>query len=420
MAGLKIPKHKHISMNKLNSFTRPERVYIPFIISNDTNIKPLIKKGDYIYKGQVLGHRTGNFSTPIFSSVSGTVLDFGEVTHHSGKKVNAVVIENDFKEQIDKSYKLRKNIEKLDKQEFLDIIEKCGIVGMGGAGFPTYIKYKTDSKINTLIVNAVECEPYITADYAVFMEKCEDILETIDNIILINDIDEAIIAVKETNRELITKVYKYLGTYLRIKLYEVPNKYPMGWERTLIKEIKNITYDKLPIEKGIVVNNVSTIYAMSQALKYDKPIIERIITFTGEGIKKPQNILLKVGTKISDALNEVSGLKKNVTLIANGPMMGHLTDEDLVVTPDLNCVLVLENKKEVKSKECLRCGRCSNFCPANLCPVLIKDSIGNKEKLNNLHPELCVSCGLCSYVCPSKIDVRSCVNEAKEELKGGK
>lgn len=420
MSGLKIPKHKHMSMKKQDSFMKPKEVCIPLIVSNDTNIKPLVNKGDYVYKGQILGKRSGNFSTPIFSSVSGVVLDFIEVSHHTGKKVNAVVIENDFKEQIDKKYEIRKNIDKLDKNVFLDVIEKCGIIGMGGAGFPTFMKYKTDQKINTLIVNAVECEPYITADYAVFMEKCEDILEFVDNIIHINDIDEAIIAIKETNQELITKINRHLGTYLRIKLVEVPNKYPMGWERTLIKQVKDVEYNKLPIEKGIVVNNVSTIYAMGQALKFNKPIIERYVTFTGEGIKRPQNVLVKIGTKVSDVIKEIGGTKKDVTIIANGPMMGHLADSDLVVTPDLNCVLVLENRKQPKQKECLRCGRCSKFCPARLCPVLIRDAKNDKDKLESLHPELCVSCGLCSYVCPSKLNVREDVNEAKGTLKGGK
>lgn len=420
MPGLKIPKHKHMSMKKLDSYVKPEKVYIPFIISNDTEIKPLVKEGEYVYKGQIIGRRTGNFNTPIFSSVSGIVLNFEEVSHQSGKKVNAVVIENDFKEQLDKKYELRKNIEKLDKEEFLDIIEKCGIVGMGGAGFPTFMKYKTDQKIKTLIINAVECEPYITADYKILMEKCEDILEFIDDIIHINDIEEAIIAIKETNQELITKVNRYLGTYLKIRIQEVPNKYPMGWERTLIKQVKNVEYNRLPIEKGIIVNNVSTIYAMGQALKYDKPIIERIVTFTGEGIKKPQNVLVKIGTKVDEVIKEIGGTKKDVTMIANGPMMGSLADENLVVTADLNCVLVLDHKKPVKTKECLRCGKCASFCPARLCPVLIKDSVNNKEKLKELHPELCVSCGLCSYVCPSKLDVRHYVNEAKDTLKGDK
>lgn len=419
MSGFKIPKLKSMSMKKLATFLKPEKVYIPlFVFGNEAEKK--VNEGDYVHKGELLGVSKGKFSIPIFSSVSGYVKEFTYITHQSGKKVEAVVIENDYKEALKKKYELRKKINKLTKEEFVDKLDECGIVGMGGAGFPTFMKYKTDKKINTLIINAVECEPYITSDYTVFMEKCEDILETLDDMLDINDIDEAIIAVKETNLELISKLNKYLGTYLRIKVCEVPNIYPMGWERTLIREIKKVEYDKLPIEKGIIVNNASTIYAISQAIKFDKPIIERIVTFTGEGLKRPQNVLVKVGTKVSDVIKLIGGKYKNTMIIANGPMMGHLADEDLVVTADLNCVLILKENKDVLTKECMRCGKCSVVCPANLCPVLIKDNVSDKESLKRLKPELCSECGLCTYVCPSKIDVREYVKQAKEKMKGGK
>ncbi|HPF83197.1 MAG TPA: RnfABCDGE type electron transport complex subunit C [Bacilli bacterium] len=418
MAGLRIPKKKKMSINnKLTAYVKPNKVYIP-LVDEDMNI--LTKKGEHVFKGQVLAKRKNSFETPVFSSVSGTIANIEEVSYQNGKKVKALAIENDYKEEIEKKYELRKNINKMDKQEFIDILKECGIVGMGGAGFPTFMKYKTDQKIKTLLINAVECEPYITADYTIIMEKIEEILETIDHILSINGIEEAIIAIKECNTALIEKVEKYLGTYLKIKVCPVRNIYPMGWERTLIKEVKNCTYDKLPIEKGIIVNNVSTIYAISQALKYNKPIIERIVTFTGEGLRKPQNVLVKLGTKVSDVINNIGGTKDNIFYVSNGPMMGTLIDNDLVVTADLNCVLVLENKKDVITKECLRCGKCANFCPANLCPVLIKDNINNPDKLKELHPEKCISCGLCSYICPSKIDVREYIKKAKESVKGGK
>ena len=415
MACLKIPKKKEMSMKKLETYIKPSKVYIP-LISGGEKIKPLVKKGDYVYKGQILGKRTGKFTTPLFSSISGIVLDFVKVKYQSGEEVEAIEIENDFKEALQRKYQIRKNIEKLTKEEYISIIEDCGIIGMGGAGFPTYMKYNTDRKIRTLLINAVECEPYITADYTILKEKCEEILETIDDILAINDIDEAIIAIKETNAELIEIVERYLGTYLKIKVVSVPNKYPMGWERTLIRQIKKIEYDRLPIERGIVVNNVSTIYAINQALKYDKPIIERIVTFTGEGLHKPQNVLVKIGTKVEDVVKFLGGNKKNTFVVANGPMMGNLVDKDLVVTPDLSCVLVLPEKKEFKTKECLRCGKCADVCPAYLCPVLIKDGINNEEKLKALQPEKCIECGLCSFVCPSKIAVREFVVEAKKKV----
>jgi len=414
MIGLKLPRKEHMSSNKkLNAYIAPEKVYIPLISSGDTDIVPLVKKGDYVFKGQILGKRKGNFRTPIFSSVSGVVSDFKEVDHQVKKKVIAVVIDNDFKEKIDAKQVIRKDLNKLSRTEFLEIVENCGIIGMGGAGFPTYAKYNTDKKINTLLVNAVECEPYITADCALIMEKCEELLEAIDAILEINDISEAIIAVREVNTEIINKLKEYMGSYLKIKIAEVPNRYPMGWERVLIKQVKNVTYDKLAIEQGIVVNNISTIYAISKALKFNKPLIERIVTFTGEGLKKPQNILLKVGTPVKEVVAYLGGSKKNTFMVAGGPMMGGLADDDLVVTADLNCILILNDKEEKRRRECLRCGKCITVCPVKICPVLIKDNINNMDVLTDLRPERCIGCGLCSYVCPSKIEVRDFVKAGK-------
>lgn len=417
MIGLRLPKRKHMSLSKkLNAYTAPEKVYIPLISSGDTDIVPLVKKGDYIFKGQVLGRRKGNFRTPVFSSVSGIVSDFKLVDHQNKKKVNAVVIDNDYKEKIDAKQIIRKDLNKLSKEEFLEIIENCGIIGMGGAGFPTYVKYNTDKKINTLLVNAVECEPYITADYTLINEKCEELLETIDAILDINDINEAIIAIKVTNTEIIESLRKYMGSYLKIKIAEVPNRYPMGWERTLIKQVKKFTYDRLPIEKGIVVNNISTIYAISQALKFNKPLIERVVTFTGEGLNKPQNILVKVGTPVTEIINFIGGKKKDTIMVAGGPMMGNVADDDLVVTADLNCVLVLPDGDEKIRKECLRCGKCITVCPVKICPVLIKDNINNIDSLKEYRPERCIECGLCSYVCPSKIELRDFVKAGKFKI----
>lgn len=414
MVGLKLPKKKRMSLNnKLNMYLNPKNVLIPLISGRDTDIELLVKTGDYVFKGQILGKRKGNFDTPIFSSVSGVITGFKEVDHQLVKRVNAIVIENDLKEQINSKQVIRKDLNKLSKREFIEIVDNCGIIGMGGAGFPTSAKYNTEKKVTTLIINAVECEPYITADYMLISEKCEELLETIDIILDINDISEAIIAIKKTNSEIIKKFKEYMGSYLKIKICEVPNRYPMGWERVLIKQVKNIKYDRFPIEQGIIVNNISTIYAINQALKFNKPLIERIVTFTGDGLDKPQNVLVKVGTPVKEIIDYIGGKKENTILIAGGPMMGNTADDDLVVTADLNCILLMPEVTEKRRKECLRCGKCITVCPAKICPVLIKDNLNNKEILEELTPEKCIECGLCSYICPSKIEVRDFVKAGK-------
>ncbi len=418
LRGVKIPKCKKNSITKkIINYPKPKFVYIPLICQNDTNITVLVKNGDYVYKGDVIARRRGAFKIPIHASVSGTVTSIIEKPYLNGELVKCVVIKNDFKEKRGTNVEVRKHINDYSKEEFIDKIRDCGVVGLGGGGFPTFAKYETDVKINTLIVNAVECEPFITSDYMLIQEKCEEILEAIDAVIEINDIPEAIIAINRKNTKTKEIINTFIGTYLKIKLVEVPNLYPMGWERTLIKEVKGIIYNKIPSEKGIIVNNVSTMYAIYEALKYDKPLIERVITITGEMLKTPQNVLVKMGTPINEIIESIGGYKrfKDIYFIAGGPMMGTtINTDELVTSPSLNGVLVLRNNKKEESIECLRCGKCINVCPAKLSPVLIMNSLSDSDKLKSLKPEKCVECGLCSYICPSKIKLRDHVIEAKK------
>lgn len=415
--GTKIENNEVLSLNKrINVYNKPKFVYIPLIVGNDTNITVTVKKGDYVFKGKEVGHRKGDFSLPIHSSVSGTVIDFVNKPIYNRKKVKCVLIENDFKENIEKKYQEVKKINEYSKKEFLNILKSCGIRGMGGADFPTYIKYKQEN-IKNLIINAVESEPYITADQALIKIKCEEILETIDAILEICNIDNAYIAIKNNTLKKILE--NYIGTYPNIKIKEVPDLYPIGWEKNLVKVIINKDYDKLPSEVNTIVSNVSTIYAIYKALSVRKPLIERIVTFTGDMFKKPQNVLVKIGTPVDEVIKHIGGFKrsKNINFIAGGPMMGKsLSSDELIVTSNLNCVLVLKDKDLGKKLECLRCGKCVSICPAKLSPVLIRDNVNNKKELKNLFPNKCVECGLCSYICPSKISLREHVIKAKDVL----
>lgn len=398
MAGYKLPHHKHMSMNELKSFLKPKDIYL-----EQGDSKLLV--GDYVYKYQTIGHKE-RFNVPIISSVSGTVVDI---------KDGYIKIKNDLLEKTEKEI-INRDVSKIKKEEFLDIIEKAGIIGMGGAGFPTHMKYKTDKNIELLIVNAVECEPYITADYSIMNEKCNELLEGINNIIRINKINNAILAIKKTNVEVIKKFKEIIDKYPKIELRIVRDIYPMGWERTLIKEVTKKEYNILPIELGIVVNNISTIFAINNALKHDIPLVERIVTITGENVKNPGNVMVKIGTSVNEILKFVGGILDDSVLISGGPMMGVEINKTDYIKPQMNCILVLPKPKEENIINCLRCGKCVSACPANLAPVLIKEC-SNKEELIKLQVNKCISCGLCSYICPSRIDLRNIVNEKKEVIK---
>lgn len=417
---VKIPKN-NLTDNELLVFNKPKIVYIPLISGNDTNITILVNKGEYVYKGSMIAKRKGDFRIPIHSSVSGTVLDFEERTCFNGEKIKCVVIENDFKEKIEQKTTVKKNISSYSKEEFINILRDNGIIGMGGAGFPTYVKYD-NSNAKTLIVNAVECEPYITADYMIASKKCEEILETIDAILEINRMEQAIIVIKESNEELKQIFDNYIGTYLKVKIKCVNNYYPAGWERNIIKDVIKKEYVKLPIEAGVVVNNISTIFAIYEALKYNKPLIERIITFSGDKLKECKNVLVKIGTPVVDILQEL-GFNTDSIVVSGGPMMGLRVDEDVVISSNQNCILVLD-KEGIPSTICLKCGKCAEVCPVKLSPITIMRTLQSKkcnvQKLNNLQPQRCIECGLCSYICPARIYLRESVKKAKRIVKEGK
>ena len=421
MKGLRIINKKEMSLkSEMINFLNPNNVFIPLIIGTETNISVFVKKGDYVYKGNLLGKSQGKFSLPILASVSGTVIGFEEKYYLNGKKVKCIVIKNDFKELALNKYSVVENINQIKKETFIELLKNNSIVGMGGANFPTYIKYSTEQKIKTLIVNAVECEPYITADYVLIVEHAEEILECINAILKINGIDEAYIAIKKYNTKLINAFNKYIGTYPNIKIHETLNIYPMGWEKNVVESVLNRTYDKLPIEIGVVVNNVSTIYAIYESIKYNKPLTSRIVTFTGEGFENAKNINVKIGTSVREVIEKNLKYKNKSELlfIAGGPMMGNsIPSDDIIVTPNLNCVLVIPKNKELESINCLRCGLCMKYCPAKLTPVLIKDNLNNFDKLKSYQVNRCIECGLCSFVCPSKINVRDYVRRAKEIIR---
>ena len=412
--GLKLDGKKEMSLSEeIIDFSSPSKVCVP-LMNNNTPCECLVKKDKKVRKGTIIGIRK-NMDFPVLSPVSGTVIGMDKCLYTNGEEVDCVVIENDKKERVIKKT-LVEDITKYTKEEFIELLKNCAVTGMGGSDFPTFIKYKSDATF--LIVNAVECEPYLTADMMLVKLKAEAILESIDTIRKINNIKKCFIAYKKGNKIVENAFLEYIGNYEDIVLNPVKNIYPMGWERHLVKAVLNLEYDKYPSEVGVIVNNVSTIFAIYKALKFKRNITKRIVTITGEGFTDPINVLVKVGTDISSIIKKIGKYRGDkLKFIAGGPMMGTALETDhLVVSNNLGAVTVISDTID-EINECMGCSRCIKVCPAKLCPVLIMKNIDNKDKLKELHPELCVECGLCSYICPSKLGVRDSVINAKRKVR---
>ena len=415
MRGVTIKMDDKIKVKKeMLEFIKPQKIYIPLENKSGIKYKKLVNVGDYVFKGQVVAMNE-SIDFPIHSSVSGYVVENESNELNTGKKVECIAIENDFKEKYQEKLGSIKEISNYSKEEFIELLKTSRITGLGGSDFPTFLKYNTDSKINYLLVNGVECEPYISCDKVVMSKYMEKILEAVDAILEIMKIKKAYIVVKSSNIESQKVINKYINTYPNIKLALMPDMYPAGWERNIVEVVLHKKYDKYPVEVGAIVSNVSTIYAIYEMLKYNTPLTERIITITGTGIRKPSNIKVKIGTKLSEIIENIEGYKdiKKPIFIAGGPMMGSsLPNDNLIVTKDLNCVLVIDDI-ELTNYPCIKCGKCTNVCPVHLLPVMIMNNIGNEKKLKELMPQKCIECGLCSYICPSKIEVREYVRIAK-------
>ena len=389
---------------KLEKSIKPKKVYLP-LIGYRTECKPMVKINDQVAIGTLIGKSKEPFEVNIRSTVSGKVIDILEKTYLNGSKIKCLVIENDFKE----TKEIIKVKEPTNQEEFVELLKVYGIQGMGGSGFPTYLKYQ--NKLKTLIVNAIECEPYLNTDNVLGIESASEIIVGLEKMISILKLKRIIICVKEKNKDFIKTFQEILKDNPQIELKVLKDYYPLGYERTLIKEVLNVTYKNLPSEKQIVVNNLATIHMISKALK-NEYLTTRIITLSGD-LTKTTNYKVKIGTLFSDLYK----IEKTCHLIAGGPMMGEcLLDDEVMITYNLNGLLLMK-EISISEEECLRCGKCVEVCPIKLSPVLIKDNFHNLDKLKALNPEKCIECGLCSFVCPAQIKIRERVKEAKELVK---
>lgn len=397
-------------------------VYIPLM--NCTEI--IAKPGEQVMVGTMIAKRNDHFIVPIFSSVSGTVRGVEHMVHAGGGTADHLVIENDGKFEGVKSFEPG-NYEEMTRDELVTFMMNAGIVGCGGAGFPAYIKYKFAKGVDTkymkdaltILINAVECEPYITADYRNTEDNLDLLLIGVKAFIKAASAKDAIIAIKDTKKELIDKLQLRVKDEPNIKIRPVPDMYPMGWERTLVFEVFKERYDKLPGELGVVVNNATTAIAFAEALTKGIGIVQKTVTFSGDAIKNPVNVRVPVGVKVSEIMEQIGGYsKEDAIVIAGGPMMGKaIKSDEFVITASSNAITILETKP-IDTIPCLRCGKCNDACPAGILPVRINNAekTGNVALIQKLRADQCIECGMCTYVCPSKIEVTENVRKAKKLL----
>ncbi len=403
----------------------PEYVYIATNNARCPTAEVFIKEGDHVNTYQVIGIRhAGFFDQPIHATCSGTFVGLEKHYHRNGKLTDFIKIKNDHKDTYDPSVKERtpEEIAKLTKDEMTEIIKNCALVGLGGSSFPTYIKFKTDKPINLMLINGIECEPYITADHRIMLEYPYRIINGIKYAMQAFGCKKTLICIKSKYQDIADTYEEILKEFpdSGIEICKVKNYYPQGWEVAMIKEATGIKLNpgELPSNRGIINFNVSTMVGIYKAIKYNMPVTKRNITVTGDGIKHPHNFRVLVGTSFLELLPMCGGYKnpdKEKIFILGGPMMGaSVPSDDVIITKTVTSIIVLD-KTEYKEEPCVRCGSCVLSCPAGLEPVQIMNAVKSldKERIKALNPLRCIECGLCTYVCTSKIQVTDFVRRAK-------
>ena len=373
--------------------------------------KPIVAKGDHVLRGQKIAEAGGFVSAPVYSSVSGTVKAIEPRRVASGDMVMSIVIENDG-QNMEVAYNAPTDIEALTKEEILTAIREAGIVGMGGAGFPTHVKLspKEPDKIEYVIANCAECEPYLTSDYRRMLEEPEKLVEGLKIILRLFDKAQGIIAIEDNKPDCISLLRSLTKNETRISVRALLTKYPQGGERSLIYATtgRQINSSMLPADVGCIVNNVDTIVAVQRAVTEGKPLMERIVTVTGDAIKNPRNYKVPTGISYTEILEVAGGFsEKPEKIICGGPMMGvAIFSTDIPVTKTSTALLAF-TKDAVSAMEpgpCINCGRCLEVCPGRVMPSKLADAAErfDEEAFLEMHGMECCECGCCSYICPAK------------------
>jgi electron transport complex protein RnfC len=452
--GTHLSYHKEETAQKpIRKAQEPKRVIIPLFQHTGAPACALVKVGDSVKMGQKIGEARGFISAPVHSSIAGRVVAIQPSPHPLGRSSLSIIIENDGTNLLDENIKPRSNLSTLTSDEIKVVIREAGIVGMGGAAFPTHVKLSppSKSKIDTFILNCAECEPYLTCDYRLLLERAEEVIYGMKALMKALGVRKGYIGIEDNKPEVIELLRKIQekdknSSYLQgldkgkeIKVIVLETKYPQGAEKQLIKAILNreVPLGGLPLDIGAVVNNVGTAFAVAQAIKKGLPLIKRIVTIAGSGVVSPQNLEVKLGTTFADVIEQCGGFTDATEkVIMGGPMMGIAQYTlDVPVIKGTSGILLLSKprpytyarlvrgwgKPEVGTEQthpCIKCARCVDSCPINLLPLYL-GTYGEKElwrRCEELGVLDCIECGCCAYICPARRPLIQIIKLAKQEV----
>lgn len=407
LKGVRVPHRKNTDNMAAVWMDVPKTVTLPMSMHIGKPAKPVVKVGDHVDVGTLIAEQDGFVSSPIYASVSGTVKKIDEVLLAGGGTAAAITIESDGAMTKDAAIQPPK-IE--SKEDLIEALRLSGIVGLGGAGFPTYIKFNVDpSKIEELIINGAECEPYITSDSITMLERTDDIAAGIAAMEKHLGIKKVIFGIEKNKKEAIASMKKLEEKDDKLKVCVLDDLYPQGGEKVLIYHTtgKTVPAGKLPIDVGCIVCNSTTMAAIGQYIKTGMPLVNKCVTVDGSAVQSPQNVIVPIGTLLRDVFEFCGGFKEEPgKVIYGGPMMGiSVPGLDVPVLKNTNALVALNEKEAAPAKTtaCIRCGACANHCPFRLNPAAIAKAYNHEdwEALAKLRVDVCMECGCCSFICPA-------------------
>ena len=402
-------------------FPAPKVAVLPMSMHAGAPAVPVVRVGDTVKVGEVIGEATDDSSVPVHASISGRVVAIEERPHALLGTCLSVIIENDGRDELHESLKPGKGLEELTPAEIVETVKNAGIVGMGGAGFPTHVKLQPTKPIEMVLLNGCECEPLLTADHRVLLEYADEIIYGMKAMMKAVAAPRGVIVIEDNKSDAIALFEEKLAREENIGLVTARTKYPQGAEMMLIKRVMGrvMPSEGLPMDVGAVVCNVSTAKAVSDAIRLGLPLLERVVTVSGERVAKPCNFIAKIGTSTADLIAACGGITgKDVTVKAGGPMMGYVQDTlDTPIMKISNGIVVLRSD-DLEQRECIKCGRCVDVCPLELKPLYFAKQVADPAALEALHITECMECGCCEYICSSKIPLVDLIKTGKLAVKG--